>query len=471
VSRVGSDGSRSASVAERRRSVLGLGLSLVAILGVVCGGVGLVGASTQSPSTSTNLAAPGQSQPVVPAPTSSVTAATTTAAEADAQPTSIEVSSSTVKIGTEVQFSAAGGADVERFAWSFGDGRFGMGRQVNHSYTEPGTYTVTLTTTDDAGTTTEYTTEVTVERAFANVVEIREGETVHPPNDTVSVYGISVTAGDSLSVVAGPSSVGLQSLLLYSPSGTRLDESVVPTESTAIGATATASGTYYVVADAFRFGRPPSVQVEFVTPDGFEPNQEPSSATHVEPNTSVEGSITDADTEDWFAFEAGPGNISVEARVTLNATNQNAVGVEVYDAAGDRIGRLDEFESNTSYPGVGDKDARQEARAPESGTYYVRVHRADSYFGSGPSEYELTVNVTEDAELPPVCAECDPPGDLDGDGTYEDVNGNGVVGFGDVVTLFENLDSDAVTENTARYDYDDSGDVGFGDVVSLFDTI
>jgi hypothetical protein len=45
------------------------------------------------------------------------------------------------------------------------------------------------------------------------------------------------------------------------------------------------------------------------------------------------------------------------------------------------------------------------------------------------------------------------------------------VGFGDVVTLFENLDSDAVTENTARYDYDDSGDVGFGDVVSLFDTI
>jgi hypothetical protein len=43
------------------------------------------------------------------------------------------------------------------------------------------------------------------------------------------------------------------------------------------------------------------------------------------------------------------------------------------------------------------------------------------------------------------------------------------VGFGDVVTLFENLDSDAVTENTARYDYDGSGDAGFDDVVSLFE--
>jgi plastocyanin len=175
MNRTGSDGNRSASVAERRRSVLGLGLSLVAILGVVCGGVGLAGASTQAPSASTNLAAGGQSQPVVPASTGSVTAATTAVAEADAQPTGIEVSSSTVRIGTEVQFSAAGAADVERFEWSFGDGRFGMGRQVNHSYTEPGTYTVTLTTTDDAGTTAEYTTGVTVERAFANVVEIREG--------------------------------------------------------------------------------------------------------------------------------------------------------------------------------------------------------------------------------------------------------------------------------------------------------
>jgi parallel beta-helix repeat protein len=102
------------------------------------------------------------------------------------------------------------------------------------------------------------------------------------------------------------------------------------------------------------------------------------------------------------------------------------------------------------------------------------------------SENEVTANVTAEEEsviivpvttateaqdLEPLCEQCGSPSDLDGDGKYEDVNGNGVQGFGDVVTLFDNLGSESVTENTELYDYNDNGVVGFGDVIQLFETI
>jgi hypothetical protein len=74
-------------------------------------------------------------------------------------------------------------------------------------------------------------------------------------------------------------------------------------------------------------------------------------------------------------------------------------------------------------------------------------------------------------EIEPICDRCESPTDIDGDGKYEDVNGNDIQGFGDVVTLFENLGSEPVTENTELYDYNDNGVVGFGDVIQLFETI
>jgi hypothetical protein len=71
----------------------------------------------------------------------------------------------------------------------------------------------------------------------------------------------------------------------------------------------------------------------------------------------------------------------------------------------------------------------------------------------------------------PICSECNTPQDPDNDGEYEDINGNGVVGFGDVTTLFDNLRAEAVTENTPAYDYNDNDVVGFGDVIYLFEEI
>ncbi|WP_299269214.1 choice-of-anchor I family protein [Halorientalis sp.] len=63
----------------------------------------------------------------------------------------------------------------------------------------------------------------------------------------------------------------------------------------------------------------------------------------------------------------------------------------------------------------------------------------------------------------------DAPTDPDGDGLYEDVNGNGRMDYADIELLFENLDSDAVQLNKEAYDFNDNGQIDYDDVVELYD--
>ena len=69
--------------------------------------------------------------------------------------------------------------------------------------------------------------------------------------------------------------------------------------------------------------------------------------------------------------------------------------------------------------------------------------------------------------LPPVGGDS-PPTDPDGDGRYEDVNGDGEVTYADVVDLFENFDGSAVQDNPDAYDFNGNGRLDFDDITALF---
>ncbi|MEN6518211.1 MAG: hypothetical protein ABFC38_08435 [Methanospirillum sp.] len=61
-----------------------------------------------------------------------------------------------------------------------------------------------------------------------------------------------------------------------------------------------------------------------------------------------------------------------------------------------------------------------------------------------------------------------PPLDLDGDGRYEDVIGNGRKDFADVMLFFNQMAWIATNEPIAAFDCNDNDRIDFADVVWLF---
>ena len=63
------------------------------------------------------------------------------------------------------------------------------------------------------------------------------------------------------------------------------------------------------------------------------------------------------------------------------------------------------------------------------------------------------------------------PRDLNGDGRYEDVNGNGRKDFADVTVYFRNLEWITANQPVAAFDFSGNGRIDFTDVVKLFQNI
>ncbi|WP_053949076.1 outer membrane protein assembly factor BamB family protein [Halolamina sediminis] len=61
-----------------------------------------------------------------------------------------------------------------------------------------------------------------------------------------------------------------------------------------------------------------------------------------------------------------------------------------------------------------------------------------------------------------------PARDLDEDGLYEDVNGDGAFTVIDVQALFANLDSDVVQNNVSKFDFNGDGEVDIADIQALY---
>jgi PKD repeat protein len=106
---------------------------------------------------------------------------------ADAGPDQVNVKEDTV-----VSFDGSGSTDNSgttglSYGWDFGDGGTGSGVNPTHTYTEPGTYVVTLTVTDEAGNSDTDTMVVTVEDATSPTVEMspEDGEEDISTNTTI----------------------------------------------------------------------------------------------------------------------------------------------------------------------------------------------------------------------------------------------------------------------------------------------
>ncbi len=93
--------------------------------------------------------------------------------------------------GSSVMFDGGGSTDpdgsIVSFAWDFGDGGTGSGATPEHTYTDDGVYTITLTVTDDDGQSSSASTTATIANVAPTVGAITA------PVDPVSV-GTPITA-------------------------------------------------------------------------------------------------------------------------------------------------------------------------------------------------------------------------------------------------------------------------------------
>jgi PKD repeat protein len=90
---------------------------------------------------------------------------------------------------------------------------------------------------------------------------------------------------------------------------------------------------------------------------------------------------------------------------------------------------------------------------------------------NGAASKLTTINVSTQSVLPVFPGCTNPPIDLKKDGLYEDINGNGIMDFDDVVSYYENMDWIEENVSIAFFDYNKNGLIDFDDVIKLYNML
>lgn len=115
-------------------------------------------------------------------------------------------------------------------------------------------------------------------------------------------------------------------------------------------------------------------------------------------------------------------------------------------------------------------------RGDAAGTAVMMI-TARTVDGDTGGRYEpalVYATLTVQATMPfpnPAGGNFPPPNDLDGDGLFEDLDGNGYLRFNDVVIYYNSMSYIEAHQPLAAFDYDQSGFVGFRDVILLYEAV
>jgi len=294
-------------------------------------------------------------------------------------------------------------------------------------------------------------------------------------------YAVDVVAGTYDVVVDGPGFVPGESTVTIAGEETALlDVDLDPEEQSP--ETGTVAGT---VTDAN--GPVTGAAVEAVDPDTGEPVE--GAVTGAEGGYEVELSVgADGKSYDFHA-DTATHQSAVES-LTVESGETVVHNVTLDPEPGSLTGQVTSNGGPVADATVAVEDitaAEQVAATTtgEDGTYAVEVtpgayeveadipgHQPASDTATVTAAGSATVDITmPPPAVPPVAGE-NPPLDLNGDGLYRDIYGDGEFDIFDVQALFDNLDSPAVQENPEVFDFTgDGGPVTIFDVQALFEDL
>jgi hypothetical protein len=160
----------------------------------------------------------------------------------------------------------------------------------------------------------------------------------------------------------------------------------------------------------------------------------------------------DTDGDGYAESSAGPGPVG-----------QTAYPADLrVQRSGDTFTVAYSVDGGTTWTTVATATLSDADRAVDVGMF-VSSHDADQ-----PGEARFSDFAVDGVD--PVVGERGPT-DPDGDGRFEDVDGDGQAGYDDVVTLFEHLDGVDDRADADRFDFNDNGRIDHGDLVTLFESI
>jgi len=182
----------------------------------------------------------------------------------------------------------------------------------------------------------------------------------------------------------------------------------------------------------------------------------------------------------WLDEGLAGGRITVslsdpEVATITGADVADTFGIAETTVAGDGSSatlRFADVEENAQggVPGTDTTLAALDVRGTNTGTTDIEV-TVDQLDGDDGVDLGATTEMGLVVVGPPPVTGGDEPTDPDGDGRFEDVNGNGRVDYADIETLFESFEDDSVRLNRTAYDFNENGELDYDDVVSLYSEV
>jgi hypothetical protein len=157
--------------------------------------------------------------------------------------------------------------------------------------------------------------------------------------------------------------------------------------------------------------------------------------------------------------------------VTLNTTEVEVDNETVVEANVTFANNGTAVEGATvNVTGAGVDVSDQTTPANGSVTFTVNASTADTITVEATKSDTNAGTATIEATpgIPPIGSASNSPTDPDGDGTFEDLNGNGEFDIGDVTVLFNENNDPAIQNNPDAFDFNGDGEVTTSDVTALF---
>ena len=372
-----------------------------------------------------------------------------------------------------VQFTDTSSNSPTSWSWNFGDGQTNTEQNPSHTYTSAGVYSVSLTATNAGGSnTTAKPNYITVTSPQPATSIVTSG------NRYIEQPGEEITFNLTLDNAPRGLSGYNVNISITNPALAEITAISFPSWAEAMNSHGTLPGSQNILMKASDINNnitagASDITLGTITLRGLFPG-----------TTTISLSSANFDDEDGLdmPLTLTAGNLTVDYPLTdpqiidimpTHAYNNGSVNIHLNGTGYvqgmtvklTKPGKINITSTNVYVESWFRAECMFDLTGKSDGIWNITLTRADGKTAT------LLNGFTIVRPLVPVQGMTAQPADLNADGTTEDLNGNGQMDYADVNMFYSEFDWIAENEPVTAFDFTGNGTLGFGDIVALFDMI